>query len=143
MSVPPSIILEGAILGLNYGLLAVGLVLIYRTSRVLNFAQGQLGAVAAVFIVKCYYDFGLNYWFALFLGLGLAAAAGALCELVLRRLSGRPRVTVMVATIGRRRCCSCSRRCPLSAPSRSSGLSPSRSIGHFTWAHSSFPPDKS
>ena len=100
MSVPPSIILEGAILGLNYGLLAVGLVLIYRTSRVLNFAQGQLGAVAAVFIVKCYYDFGLNYWFALFLGLGLAAAAGALCELVLRRLSGRPRVTVMVATIG-------------------------------------------
>ena len=100
MSVPPSILLEGAILGLNYGLLAVGLALVYRTSRVLNFAQGQLGAVAAVFIVKCYYDFGLNYWFALFLGLGLAAAAGALSELLLRRLSGRPRVTVMVVTIG-------------------------------------------
>lgn len=100
MSVPPAIVLEGAILGLNYGLLAVGLVLIYRTSRVLNFAQGQLGVVAAVFIVKCYYDFGLNYWFALFLGLGLAAAAGALSELLLRRLFGRPRVIVMVATIG-------------------------------------------
>jgi ABC-type branched-subunit amino acid transport system permease subunit len=100
VSIPPSVVLEGAILGLNYGLLAVGLVLIYRTSRVLNFAQGQLGAVAAVFIVKCYYDFGLNYWFALFLGLGLAAAAGALSELLLRRLSDRPRVTVMVATIG-------------------------------------------
>ncbi len=100
MSVPPAIVLEGAILGLNYGLLAVGLVLIYRTSRVLNFAQGQLGVVAAVFIVKCYYDFGLNYWFALFLGLGLAAGAGALSELLLRRIFGRPRVTVMVATIG-------------------------------------------
>src|SRR3974390_2538709 len=81
-------------------MLAVGLVLIYRTSRVLNFAQGQLGAVAAVFIVKCYYDFGLDYWFALVLGLGLAAVAGAFSELLLRRLSGRPRVTVMVATIG-------------------------------------------
>ena len=100
MSIPPSILLEGAILGLDYGLLAVGLALIYRTSRVLNFAQGQLGAVAAVFIVKCYYDFGLDYWFALFLGLGLAAAAGALSELLLRRLTGRPRVTVMVVTIG-------------------------------------------
>jgi ABC-type branched-subunit amino acid transport system permease subunit len=100
VSVPPSILLEGAILGLNYGLLAVGLVLIYRTSRVLNFAQGQLGVVAAVFFVKCYYDFGLDYWFALFLALGLAAAAGALSELLLRRLFGRPRVTVMVATIG-------------------------------------------
>jgi ABC-type branched-subunit amino acid transport system permease subunit len=100
VSIPPSIILEGAILGVNYGLLAVGLVLIYRTSRVLNFAQGQLGAVAAVFIVKCYYDFGLDYWFALCLGLGLAAGAGALSELLLRRLSDRPRVTVMVATIG-------------------------------------------
>ena len=100
MSIPASVLLEGAILGLNYGLLAVGLALIYRTSRVLNFAQGQLGAVAAVFVVKCYYDFGLNYWFALVLGLGLAAAAGALSELLLRRLSGRPRVTVMVVTIG-------------------------------------------
>jgi ABC-type branched-subunit amino acid transport system permease subunit len=100
VSIPPSILLEGAILGLDYGLLAVGLALIYRTSRVLNFAQGQLGAVAAVFIVKCYYDFGLNYWFALFLGLGLAAGAGAMSELLLRRLTGRPRVTVMVVTIG-------------------------------------------
>ena len=100
MSLPPSVVLEGAILGLNYGLLAVGLVLIYRTSRVLNFAQGQLGVVAAVFLVKCFYDFGLNYWFSLFLALCLAAAAGALSELLLRRLFGRPRVILMVATIG-------------------------------------------
>ena len=56
----------------------MGLVLIYRTNRVLNFAQGQLGVVAAVFLVKCYYDFGFNYWFALVLALALAAAVGAL-----------------------------------------------------------------
>lgn len=100
MSLPPAVLLEGVILGLNYGLLAVGLVLIYRTSRVLNFAQGQLGMVAAVFLVKCYSDFGLNYWFALVLALALACAAGALSELLLRRIFGRPRVIVMVATIG-------------------------------------------
>jgi ABC-type branched-subunit amino acid transport system permease subunit len=78
----------------------MGLVLIYKTNRVLNFAQGQLGVVAAVFLVKCFYDFGFNYWFSLVLALGLAAAAGALCELLLRRLADRPRVLVMVATIG-------------------------------------------
>ncbi len=100
VSIPSSIVIEGAILGLNYGLLAVGLVLIYRTSRVLNFAQGQLGVVAAVFMVKLYYDFGINYWAALVAALGVAAGAGALSELVLRRLFNRPRVMVMVATIG-------------------------------------------
>jgi ABC-type branched-subunit amino acid transport system permease subunit len=100
VSIPSSVVLEGAILGLNYGLLAVGLVLIYRTSRIINFAQGQLGVVAAVFMVKLYYDFGINYWAALLGALVLAAAAGALSELVLRRLFNRPRVMVMVATIG-------------------------------------------
>jgi ABC-type branched-subunit amino acid transport system permease subunit len=100
VSVPSSVVLEGAILGLNYGLLAVGLTLIYRTSRVVNFAQGQLGVVAAVFLVKLYYDFGINYGVALVFALALAAAAGALSELVLRRLFNRPRVLVMVATIG-------------------------------------------
>ncbi len=100
MSLPPSVILEGAILGLDYGLLAVGLVLIYRTSRVVNFAQGQLGVVAAVFLVKLFYDFGFNYWLALVISVSLAAAVGALSELILRRLFNRPRVLVMVATIG-------------------------------------------
>jgi hypothetical protein len=78
----------------------VGLVLIYRTSRVVNFAQGQLGVVAAVFLVKLYYDFGFNYWVALVISVALAAATGALSELILRRLFNRPRVMVMVATIG-------------------------------------------
>ncbi len=100
MSVPSFVLVQGIITGLGYGLLAMGLVLIYRTNRVLNFAQGQLGVVAAVFLVKCFYNFGFNYWFALALALALAAAVGALSELLLRRLFDRPRVLVMVATIG-------------------------------------------
>lgn len=100
MSIPGSVVLEGVILGLNYGLLAVGLVLVYRANRILNFAQGQLGVVAAVFLVKLVYDFHINYWAALAAALLLAAAVGAICELVLRRLFRRPRVLVMVATIG-------------------------------------------
>lgn len=100
MSIPGFVLLQGVITGLGYGLLAMGLVLIYKTNRVLNFAQGQLGVVAAVFLVKCFYDFGFDYWFSLALALGLAAGVGALSELLLRRLADRPRVLVMVATIG-------------------------------------------
>ena len=100
MSIPSFVLVQGVITGLGYGLLAMGLVLIYKTNRILNFAQGQLGVVAEVFLVKCFYDFGFNYWFSLALALGLSAAVGALSELLLRRLSDRPRVLVMVATIG-------------------------------------------
>ncbi|MGP8058193.1 MAG: ABC transporter permease [Acidimicrobiales bacterium] len=100
VSVPAFVLIQGVISGLNFGLLALGLVLIYRTNRVLNFAQGQLGVVAAVFLVKCAIDFGFNYWFSLVLAIALAAAMGALSELLLRRLFNRPRVLVMVATIG-------------------------------------------
>jgi branched-chain amino acid transport system permease protein len=97
---PNFVLLQGVIIGLGYGLLAVGLVLIYRTNRVLNFAQGQVGVIAAVFLVKLTADFKFEYWFALVLSVVLAAAVGGLSELVLRRLFSRPRVLVMVATIG-------------------------------------------
>src|SRR3984957_13378765 len=100
VSVPDFVLVQGLFYGLGYGLLALGLVLVYRTNRVLNFAQGQIGVIAAVFLVKLTADFKFNYWFALVLSIALAAAVGALSELVLRRLFSRPRVLVMVATIG-------------------------------------------
>ena len=99
-SAPNFVFVQGVFYGLGFGLLALGLVLVYRTNRVLNFAQGQIGVIAAVFLVKLTADFKFNYWFALVLSIGLAAFVGALSELVLRRLFNRPRVLVMVATIG-------------------------------------------
>ena len=76
LSAPNFVLLQGVIIGLGYGLLAVGLVLIYRTNRVLNFAQGQVGVIAAVFLVKLTADFKFEYWFALVLSISLAAAVG-------------------------------------------------------------------
>ena len=99
-SAPNFVLVQGVFYGLGYGLLALGLVLVYRTNRVLNFAQGQIGVIAAVFLVKLTADFHFNYWFSLLLSIGLAAFVGALSELLLRRLFARPRVLVMVATIG-------------------------------------------
>jgi ABC-type branched-subunit amino acid transport system permease subunit len=93
-------VVQGLVAGLLYGLLALGLVLIYRTTRVLNFAQGQLGVIGAVFLLKITFDLSIPYWPALAFVLVLGACFGALCELLLRRLFDRPRVIVMVATIG-------------------------------------------
>ena len=100
VSLPPAVLLQGLILGLEYGLLALGLVLVYRTSRVLNFAQGQMGVVGAVLLAKLVEDYGVTYWLALVAALVVGALSGAVTELVLRRLYDRPRLIVMVATIG-------------------------------------------
>lgn len=100
MSIPASVLVQGLVLGLNYGLLALGLVLIYRTSRVLNFAHGEVGVVSAVLLAKLVDDFHLGYWPSLVFCLAAGAAAGGATELILRRLYHRPRLIVMVATIG-------------------------------------------
>ena len=93
-------IIQGVITGLLYGLLALGLVLVYRTSRVLNFAHGQLGVVLAVLLLKLTSQLGIPYLPSLLFCLVLAAGLGAVSELTLRRLFARPRVLMMVATIG-------------------------------------------
>jgi ABC-type branched-subunit amino acid transport system permease subunit len=100
VSVPAYAIVYGIAVGLPYGLLAMGLVLIYRTSRVLNFAHGQLGVMAAVLVAHLANDEHLPYVAAIAAGLGVAVLTGAGCELLLRRLRDRPRLLVMVATIG-------------------------------------------
>ena len=46
--VPRAIFLNGATIGLLYGLLGMGLILVYRANRIINFAQAQLGSVPAV-----------------------------------------------------------------------------------------------
>src|SRR5439155_20359452 len=44
------VIVLGAITGMVYGILAVGLVLVYRSSRIINFAHGQIGAFGAALL---------------------------------------------------------------------------------------------
>jgi ABC-type branched-subunit amino acid transport system permease subunit len=94
------VLLQGLISGLTYGLLALGLVLIYKSSRVLNFAHGELGAVSAVLLEKLVNDLNAPYWPALLAVVALATLVGGGTELLLRRLFTRPRLLVMVATIG-------------------------------------------
>lgn len=94
------VVVQGVILGLTYGLLALGLVLIYKSNRVLNFAHGELGVLSAVVLHKLVADFHTPYWPTLLAVLVMAVGIGAGCELLLRRLFSQPRLLVMVATIG-------------------------------------------
>ena len=98
---PVPILFLGLVLGSISALIAMGIVLIYRANRIINFAQGDLGAVAAVFaaslIVGPDWPFFLAVGFAFVASLGL----GALVEVaVIRRFAKSPRLILTVATIG-------------------------------------------
>ena len=101
LEAPRQIVFIGLIEGLSIGLLALGIILIYRTSRVINFAVGSIGALAATTLALTVMNYGWNYWFALGAALITGTAFAALIELtVITRLFTAPRVILLVATIG-------------------------------------------
>ncbi|MCA1706756.1 MAG: ABC transporter permease, partial [Actinobacteria bacterium] len=86
---------------MTYGLLAIGLILVYRSSRVVNFAHGQIGVVSAAAFALVTVNLHVPYYVALPFALGLGAAIGAGTEMtVIRRLSRAPRLMSIVATLG-------------------------------------------
>ena len=90
----------GVITGAAYGLLGLGLVLIYKSSGIFNFAQGEFGT-AAVFVLYLRHSEGWPYLLALLAGLVAAVIMGLLVErLIVRPLFDAPRVTLLVATAG-------------------------------------------
>ncbi len=97
---PAGIIVLGLVFGSLYALLAIGIVLVYRANRVVNFAQAELGSVAAVLAIQFVLVWGMNYFVAVGLGFGLAAAVGALVNVaVIQRFHKAPRLILAVATI--------------------------------------------
>ncbi|NOX60467.1 MAG: branched-chain amino acid ABC transporter permease [Chloroflexi bacterium] len=87
--------------GAIYALVAVGFVLIYKASDVINFAQGEfllVGAYVAAFLIG---DLGLVWPIGAVLTVIIAAAMGVVIErLVLRPLIGEPIISVIMVTIG-------------------------------------------
>ena len=95
------LLLNGVIVGALYGVVAMCFVLIYKASRVVNFAQGEfliIGAFACLWLVA---EFHLSF-FAAFAGtLVFMAIFGALLQaIVLRPLVGEPVISVIMVTIG-------------------------------------------
>jgi branched-chain amino acid transport system permease protein len=100
---PNAYVVIGVATGALYGLVALGLVLVYKGSRVFNFAQGEFGTVAAFTVyvlVEQITSVKIPYFAAVAGGLLVAVLLGLLMErVVVRPLMNSPRVTLLVATI--------------------------------------------
>jgi len=95
------LVFNGMTVGLIYGLIAMGVVLIYRSTRVINLAVGNMGLPAMGLMVIMVVNYNFPYWIALVVALAVGAVGGGVLELaVVRRLFDAPRVIVLVATIG-------------------------------------------
>jgi len=100
-AVPREIFIGGAVIGSLYALGGMGLILVYRANRIINFAQAQLGAVPAVAALLLIALKGWNYYLVLPVLIGGAIVLGTLVEAgPIRRLSSAPRLILTVATIG-------------------------------------------
>jgi len=92
---------RGVVLGLLIALLAMGMALVYRANRVINFAQADLGFVPTSLAVGLIVFSGLPYLFGFGVGLVAAVALGAIVELAfVRRFAKASRLVLTVATIG-------------------------------------------
>ena len=101
MSLPPGIILQGIVLGSLTGLTAMGLVLVYRACRIVNFAQAALGSAAGMLATQLFQQRDWNYYASFAVGIVVAALVGALADrLVIQRFFWAPRLVLTVATIG-------------------------------------------
>jgi branched-chain amino acid transport system permease protein len=92
--------LNGIANGMIYAALALALVLIFRATRIINFAQGAAGMLTT-FIAFTLIAGGWNYWWAFVLVLVIGFAIGAVTQRVLiRPLAGKSELNPVIVTIG-------------------------------------------
>lgn len=93
--------LSGISNGAIFALVALGFVLIFKSSDVINFAQGELLMIGAYLTYMVVEQFGLFWPIGVLIAVVLAAGVGVLIQqLVLRPLIGEPAISVIMVTIG-------------------------------------------
>jgi len=95
------LLVSGLALGCVYALIALGFVLVYKATEVLNFAQGEFMMIGA-FVAFSLLSYGLlPFWVAVLLTLAIMGIFGAILNrLVLRFLVGEPTFAIVMFTIG-------------------------------------------
>ena len=92
---------NGALIGLMYSLVAMGIVLIYKSSSVPNLAQGSMTMLAAYVVLAFANSAGAPIWAAISLAIITMFIIGLAIERVaLRRLAGRPIIMILMMTLG-------------------------------------------
>ncbi|WP_280415949.1 branched-chain amino acid ABC transporter permease [Nocardia carnea] len=93
-------IIEGLSAGALYAGMALALVLIYRFTGIVNFAQGEL-AMFSAFLAWQLVQSGTPFWLALPVTLAISFAGGMLIErVVIRPVEGAPELTLVIVTVG-------------------------------------------
>ncbi|SFP14839.1 branched-chain amino acid transport system permease protein [Geodermatophilus dictyosporus] len=92
--------LGGVITGAVYAAFALALVLIWRSTRIVNFAQGAMAAITT-FIALSLIESGQSYWVGLAVALLAGLVLGAVVErLVIRPVEGGPELNAVIVTLG-------------------------------------------
>ena len=92
---------NGLSLAAIYALIAVGFVVIYKSTQVLSFAQPALVITGAYFVSYFAFDLGWNFWLSLLLAVLITICVGLAVErLALRPMIGKPVFSVAILTIG-------------------------------------------
>jgi branched-chain amino acid transport system permease protein len=95
------LLFAGLSLGAVYALVALGFTIIFRASRVINFAQGELLALGAFLTSWLVISAHLPFWVAFLIGAAATGGLGVVFQLgVLRFALGRPDFTVVMLTLG-------------------------------------------
>ncbi len=95
------LVFDGTALGAGYAMVALGFVVIYRATGVINFAQGGFVLLGAYLTYNFHITWGLNFWLAVAMAVVVGAIVGALVEaVVLRRMVGQPPFAIIILTIG-------------------------------------------
>ncbi|MCP4721225.1 MAG: branched-chain amino acid ABC transporter permease, partial [Desulfobacteraceae bacterium] len=95
------IVVSGIVVGSIYALAALGLVLVYKSSRVANFAHGQIIAAGAFITYYLTVSLGVPIFFSFIASMIITFfLAMSVEKIFLRRLIGEPIISVIMVTIG-------------------------------------------
>ena len=90
----------GLVIGSCYALVAMGFALIYKSTSIINFAQGEFVLIGGYFCLWLYTDLGLPIVLAFVLTVCMSVVMGVLLErLILRPMIGEPIISVIMITI--------------------------------------------
>lgn len=96
-----SLIIDGLAVGSIYALVAVGLVMLVKSTGALNFAHGDFMMISTFVAYSLLVKFELPFWLALIGSLAFAAALGIVAErLVIRKLMTGPMSGIIMGTLG-------------------------------------------
>ena len=95
------LLIVGISQGCIYGLMALGFVMIYKATEMINFAQGDMMMLGSFVAWTLIMDLGMPFWLGVPATLIIMASFGALVDiLIVRRVIGQPQLAVIILTLG-------------------------------------------